>query len=74
MSMRSGPLGQYRMLGMRGRAIPEREILGQGGALLHEPSLIPRRISGHEGIGCLFEYRVEAVTAHPLLFPSDQEN
>ncbi|HKT98981.1 MAG TPA: type VI secretion system tip protein TssI/VgrG, partial [Paraburkholderia sp.] len=40
---------------------------------LREDVLIPRRISGHEGIGQLFEYRIEAVrsVANPDYFGHD---
>ncbi|WP_322056322.1 type VI secretion system Vgr family protein [Paraburkholderia sp. J63] len=52
---------RFSTLAIGGRAIPERVRIGPGGLRLREPTLIPRRVSGHEGIGRLFEYRVEAV-------------
>lgn len=48
------------MLGMRGPALPERQTLVSHGREHAETVLAPRRIAGREGIGQLFEYRVEA--------------
>ncbi|HKT99296.1 MAG TPA: type VI secretion system Vgr family protein [Paraburkholderia sp.] len=66
---------RFRTLEMRGCAIPERVRIGPGGIRLRESVFIPRRISGHEGVGCLFEYRVEAVTprrdALPMVVDDD---
>ncbi|MBN3853301.1 type VI secretion system tip protein VgrG [Paraburkholderia sp. Ac-20340] len=58
---------QWQMLGMRGPALPERKILGSRGRQLDEPVLCPRRLAGHDGIGQLFEYRVEATVRASLL-------
>jgi type VI secretion system secreted protein VgrG len=60
---------EFRTLRMRGRALPERVRLGREGAEIRESALTPRRISGHEGIGQLFEYRVEAIASAPAMFP-----
>ncbi|NIE66301.1 type VI secretion system Vgr family protein [Burkholderia sp. Ax-1719] len=53
--------GQWQMLDMRGPALPERKTLASYGRECGEAVLAPRRIVGREGIGQLFEYRVEAI-------------
>ena len=53
---------------MHGSALPVRAVVLQFRKQqkeFREDVLIPRRISGHEGIGQLFEYRVEAVRRAP---------
>ena len=62
---------------MHGRALPERVVVLQFRKQqreYREDVLLPRRISGHEGIGRLFEYRIEAIESvpHPVYFPRDE--
>lgn len=61
--------GQWQMLDMRGPALPERKTLASYGRERDEPVLVPRRIVGREGIGQLFEYRVEA-SAYASIAPN----
>ncbi|MDR3095705.1 MAG: hypothetical protein LBV73_01360, partial [Paraburkholderia sp.] len=49
---------------MHGEELPEHVVVLQFQKRekeIRQDVLIPRRISGHEGIGQLFEYRIEAV-------------
>ncbi|WP_434664545.1 type VI secretion system tip protein TssI/VgrG [Paraburkholderia sp. A3BS-1L] len=62
---------------MHGHALPVREITLQRGRREQDYSedvLLPRRITGHEAIGQLFEYRIEAVRSvpHPEWFATDE--
>ncbi|MFX1765564.1 hypothetical protein PWP93_23820 [Paraburkholderia sp. A1RI-2L] len=62
---------------MRGPELPVREITLQRGRREQDYSedvLLPRRITGHEAIGQLFEYRIEAVRSvpHPEWFATDE--
>ncbi|MFX1767015.1 hypothetical protein PWP93_31415 [Paraburkholderia sp. A1RI-2L] len=59
------PTKRFLTLGLRGRAVPERMRVDRGGNILYESVFTPRRVRGHEAIGQLFEYRIEAVTTHP---------
>ncbi|MBN3854979.1 type VI secretion system tip protein VgrG [Paraburkholderia sp. Ac-20340] len=66
---------QWQMLSMRGPALPERPTVNSRGRPHDESVLIPRRIVGREGIGKLFEYRVEATARAsflPMIFDEDE--
>ncbi|MBN3856842.1 type VI secretion system tip protein VgrG [Paraburkholderia sp. Ac-20340] len=66
---------QWHMLSMRGPALPERPTVNSRGRPHDESVLIPRRIVGREGIGKLFEYRVEATARAsflPMVFDEDE--
>lgn len=66
---------RFRTLGLRGCAVPERMRVDCAGNILYESVFTPRRVRGHEGIGRLFEYRIEAVTTNPaaLRMASDKD-
>ncbi|WP_321817491.1 MULTISPECIES: hypothetical protein [unclassified Paraburkholderia] len=66
---------QWQMLSMRGPALPERPTVNSRGRPHDESVLILRRIAGREGIGKLFEYRVEATARAsflPMIFDEDE--
>jgi type VI secretion system secreted protein VgrG len=57
-------LDEQRPVTLRGRALPERAVAvvhGRREQEYYQSVLAPRRVTGHEGIGELFEYRIEAV-------------